>query len=178
MLGKSTRKSAEGREHLLVRWEPAGRLLGVGEPTVNGNLEHTAAGLVQLYLRAGCLLLNQTCRRTGARFIASHSAIFDLNSHDLLSRLSPHLLTQRQPHALHVAIHRHRRKQKVYIAMHAASTRAHPGIFDLLRTIETGPRSRSDPPHATMPSDHLSRKLYVLTTAEGGLSATAVDHET
>jgi hypothetical protein len=84
-------KSAQSREHLGVRWEPAGRLLGICEPAIHGNLEDTTAGLVQLYLRAGCLLRNQTCRRTGARFIASHSAIFDLDLHNLLSRLSPRI---------------------------------------------------------------------------------------
>jgi hypothetical protein len=105
----SARKSAKGREHLLVRREPAGRLLGIREPAVHGNLEHTTAGPMQLHLRAGCRLLNQTCRRTGARFIASHSAVFDLNLHRLLSGLSSRLLKQQQP-ALHVATRRHRRK--------------------------------------------------------------------
>jgi hypothetical protein len=81
-------KSAEGREHLCVRREPAARLLGIREPAIHRNLEHAAAGPLQLHLRAGCGLLNQTCRHTGARFIASHSAIFDLNLHELLSRLS------------------------------------------------------------------------------------------
>jgi hypothetical protein len=90
-------KSAEGREHLLVGREAAGRLLGVREPAIHGNLEHTTAGPVQLHLRAGCRLLNQTCRRTGARFIASHSAIFDLNLHKLLSRLPSRLLKQQPP---------------------------------------------------------------------------------
>jgi hypothetical protein len=93
----SARKSAKGREHLLVRREPAGRLLGIREPAVHGNLEHTTAGPMQLHLRAGCRLLNQTCRRTGARFIASHSAVFDLNLHRLLSGLSSRLLKQQQP---------------------------------------------------------------------------------
>jgi hypothetical protein len=90
------RKSAEGCEHLRVRWEPACRLLGVGEPVIHGDLEHTTAGPSQLYLRARCRLLNQTCRRTGARFIASHSAIFDLDLHNLLSGLSSRL-SKRQP---------------------------------------------------------------------------------
>ena len=85
-------KSAEGREHLLVCREPAGRLLGVREPAIHGNLEHPTAGPAQLHLRAGCRLLNQPCRRTGARFIASHSTIFDLNLHKLLSRLPSRLL--------------------------------------------------------------------------------------
>jgi hypothetical protein len=76
-------KSPEGREHLRVRREPAGHLLGVREPAIHRNLEHAATGPVQFHLRARCGLLNQSCRHTGARFIASHSAIFDLNLHKL-----------------------------------------------------------------------------------------------
>ena len=121
---ESARKSAEGREHLRVRWEPAGRLLGVREPAIHGNLEHTTAGPVQLHLRAGCRLLNQTCRRTGARFIASHSAIFNLNLHDLLSRFhhayrnnNSHraLLTLRSSYRLNNSLHHDAQVFTMYI---------------------------------------------------------------
>ena len=122
---ESARKSAEGREHLRVRWEPAGRLLGVGEPAIHGNLEHTTAGPVQLHLRAGCRLLNQTCRRTGARFIASHSAIFDLNLHNLLSRLSPRLSKQQQPPRPSRRDPPPSPNQTAYITMHTVSTRVY-----------------------------------------------------
>jgi hypothetical protein len=38
---------------------------------------------VQRHLRAWRCPLNQTSRRTGARFVASHATIFDLDLHEL-----------------------------------------------------------------------------------------------
>jgi hypothetical protein len=120
------RKSAEGCEHLRVRWEPACRLLRVGEPVIHGDLEDTTAGPSQLYLRARCRLLNQTCRRTGARFIASHSAIFDLDLHNLLPGCRR--AYRNDSHApFHVAARGHGRNA-TYITMHTVSIRVHPDL--------------------------------------------------
>ena len=81
-----TQKSAEGRYHLLVCRELAGRLLGVGETAIDGNLEYSTTRPAQPHLCAWHRPFDQTCRRTGARFVASHAAIFDLDLHqaDLL----------------------------------------------------------------------------------------------
>ena len=73
--------SAEGAEYFLVCREPAGRLLRVGEPAVHRDLEDAAAGPAQSNLRGGLGLQDRVLRRTGARFIASHSAVFDLDLH-------------------------------------------------------------------------------------------------
>jgi hypothetical protein len=75
--------SAYSRRHLRVGREPAARLFGIGEFAVNGDLEHTASRLVQRHLRAWRCPLNQASRRTGARFVASHATIFDLDLHEL-----------------------------------------------------------------------------------------------
>jgi hypothetical protein len=75
--------SAYGRRHLRVGREPAARLFGIGEFAVDGDLEHTTSRLVQRHLRAWRCPLNQTSRRTGARFVASHATIFDLDLHEL-----------------------------------------------------------------------------------------------
>jgi hypothetical protein len=83
-------RSAEGLEHFLVCRELAGRLLRIGEPAVHRDLEDTAAGPAQIDLRGGLGLQDRVPRRTGARFIASHSAVFDL---DLHARGSPGLWT-------------------------------------------------------------------------------------
>jgi hypothetical protein len=74
--------SAYGRRHLCVGREPAARLFGIGEFAVDGDLEHTTSRLVQRHLRAWRCPLNQTSRRTGARFVASHATIFDLDLHE------------------------------------------------------------------------------------------------
>jgi hypothetical protein len=70
--------------------ELAGRLLRIGEPAVHRDLEDTAAGPAQIDLRGGLGLQDRVPRRTGARFVASHSAVFDL---DLHARGSPGLWT-------------------------------------------------------------------------------------
>ena len=90
-------KSTEDREYFLFRREPTGRLLGVRQAALDGDLEHTATRSAQLDLRSGHCPLNQTCRRTGARFIASHAAVFDLDLHSLLSRLPLCLNPRRLP---------------------------------------------------------------------------------
>jgi predicted transposase YbfD/YdcC len=78
-------RSAEGRECFLVCREPAGRLLRIGEPAVHRDLEDTTAGPTQADLRGRLGLQDRVPRRTGARFIASHSAVFDFDLHQGVS---------------------------------------------------------------------------------------------
>jgi len=73
--------SAERAQHLLVRGECTGRLLGISEPAVHRDLEDPAAALAQTDLRRRKLLQDQVPRRTGARFIASHATVFDFDLH-------------------------------------------------------------------------------------------------
>ena len=146
----------------VVRWEPAGRLLGVDEPAIHGNLEHTTAGPVQLHLRAGCLLLDQTCRRTGARFIASHSAIFDLNLHNLFSRLSRTCRNNSSPRPFtsrSAAVAERHKKCTQRLPEFNAACSAFSGA--------SGPGRDHRIPRVPGLERQLSRKLYVPTTAEG-----------
>lgn len=77
------RASGEGAEYFLVCREPAGCLLRVGEPAVHRDLEDATAGPAQVNLRGGLVLQDRVPRRTGARFVASHSAVFDLDLHEV-----------------------------------------------------------------------------------------------
>ena len=76
-----TRWSTEGAKQLLVRRELPGRLLRIGEPAVHRDLEHAAAALLQAHLRGRLRLQDRLPRRTGARLIASHTAVFDFDLH-------------------------------------------------------------------------------------------------
>jgi hypothetical protein len=73
--------SVQRCKDLVVGREAAGRLFRIGSPAIHGDLEYPATGLAQINLRRGLGLLDQICRRTGARFIASHAAEFDLDLH-------------------------------------------------------------------------------------------------
>jgi hypothetical protein len=90
---------AEGAEHFLVCRETAGCLLGESQPAVHRDLEDAAAGPAQIDLRRGLCLQDRVPRRTGARFIASLAAVFDLDLHDgLVSWLwTPRAAWQRRP---------------------------------------------------------------------------------
>ena len=68
-------------QRLLVRREPAGRLLGEAEPAVHRDLEHATAGFAQGDLRVGMGVDDQVSDPTGAWFIASLSAVFDFDLH-------------------------------------------------------------------------------------------------
>jgi hypothetical protein len=79
------RQLTNGGEHFLVRRELTGRLFGEGEPAVHRDLEDPAARSAQADLGGRHLGENPVPRRTGARFVASHSAVYDFNLHaDLL----------------------------------------------------------------------------------------------
>ena len=75
------RSSAEDAQHFLVRGETAGRLLRIGEPPVHRDLEHAATASRQADLGGRLRLRDDVPRRTGARFIASLTAIFDVDLH-------------------------------------------------------------------------------------------------
>jgi hypothetical protein len=75
------RWSVHGRKDLIVSREAAGRLFRIGQPAIHGDLEYPSTRLAQVNLRRRPGLLDQICRRTGARFIASHAAVFDLDLH-------------------------------------------------------------------------------------------------
>ena len=72
---------ADCAEYLLVCREPAGRLLRVGQPAVHSDLKDTAPRSAQRNLRVRPGIAKRFCRRTGARFVASHAAIFDFDLH-------------------------------------------------------------------------------------------------
>ena len=69
---------------LFARWKAPGRLLRVRQSAVDANFEDAAARPPQVYLRRRSQLGDQFPRLTGARFIASLTAIFDLDLHDFI----------------------------------------------------------------------------------------------
>ena len=73
--------SGEDGSHLGVCWKPAGRFLREAEPTVHGDLEDAAAALAESDRSPRRLRQNHVPRRTGARLVASHAAIFDFDLH-------------------------------------------------------------------------------------------------
>jgi hypothetical protein len=76
--------SGETRSYLLVRRKAAGRLLRVRQSAVNANFEDAATRPPQAQLRQGLQPGDQFPRLTGARFIASLTAIFDLDLHEFV----------------------------------------------------------------------------------------------
>jgi hypothetical protein len=72
---------AQTRHHLLVCREPPGRLLGIGEPAIDRDLENPATASPQYNPGGRIGLQNQLPRRSRTRLIASHAAIFDLDLH-------------------------------------------------------------------------------------------------
>jgi hypothetical protein len=69
---------------LFARWKTAGRLLRERQTAVDANFEDAATRPPQAQLRRGLQLDDQFPRLTGARFIASLTAIFDLDLHDFV----------------------------------------------------------------------------------------------
>lgn len=76
---------SQGGEHLAVVRERPGAPLGVAQRAVNGDLEHPAAGFLQRDLGVRMARGNQGAGRTGARLVASHAAVFDLDLHLFIS---------------------------------------------------------------------------------------------
>lgn len=74
--------STERGDDLFVGGEAPGRLLGKCQPAIDANLEYAAGGTAQGHLRSRVGFADQSCRLTGARFIASLAAVFDLDAHD------------------------------------------------------------------------------------------------
>jgi hypothetical protein len=76
--------SAHGADNLGVGGEAAGRFFGIGNTIINTDLERTAARAQQRHLCVWSLLADYARRLTGARFIASLTAVFDLDFHELV----------------------------------------------------------------------------------------------
>jgi hypothetical protein len=81
---RSCALSAETAGDLFAGRKAAGRLLGVRQSAVNANFEDAAARPPQAHLRRGLQLDDQFPRLTGARLVASLTAIFDLDLHELV----------------------------------------------------------------------------------------------
>lgn|SRR5712691_5162557 len=77
--------SAKAADDLRIGREATLCFLREREPAVHLDFEHATAGSAQARLRRGSLLEDQVPRRTGARFIASHAAIFDFDFHKNLA---------------------------------------------------------------------------------------------
>jgi hypothetical protein len=69
---------------LFARRKAAARLLRERQSAVDANFEDAATRPPQVYLRRGSQLEDQFFRLTGARFIASLTAVFDLDFHDFV----------------------------------------------------------------------------------------------
>jgi hypothetical protein len=76
--------SGETAGDLFARRKATGRLLRERKPAVDANFEDAAARPPQVYLRRWSQLGDQFPRLTGARFVASLTAIFDLDVHDFV----------------------------------------------------------------------------------------------
>jgi len=61
-------------------------VFGIGEPAVDADVEDTALAADQLYLSCRFDFRYDPSRRTGARFIVSLAAVFDLDAHGLAPR--------------------------------------------------------------------------------------------
>jgi hypothetical protein len=75
------RLSAHGADDLSVGGKAARRLFGISNTPINTNLEHTAARALQRHLRVWSLFADYARRLTGARFIASLTAVLDFDAH-------------------------------------------------------------------------------------------------
>jgi len=76
--------SGETAGDLFARRKAAGRLLREREAAVDANFEDAAARPPQAQLRRGLQLGDQFPRLTGARFVTSLTAIFDLDHHEFV----------------------------------------------------------------------------------------------
>jgi hypothetical protein len=76
--------SGETAGDLFARRKAAGRLLRERQSAVNANFKDAATRPPQVYLRRGLQLGDQFFRLTGARFITSLTAVFDLDLHDFV----------------------------------------------------------------------------------------------
>jgi hypothetical protein len=73
--------STDAGLQFFVRRKPACRLLGIGEPAIDRDVEHAAAGFPQGDLGLGCFFEQTVPRGTRAWLVTSHSAVFDLDLH-------------------------------------------------------------------------------------------------
>jgi hypothetical protein len=73
--------SGDGISHFRLGGEPAGLLLGEAQLAVHRDLEHPAAGFFQVNPGIRDFRNDDVPRRFGARFVASHAAVFDLDVH-------------------------------------------------------------------------------------------------
>ena len=76
--------SGETAGNLFARRKTAGRFLRERASAVDLNFEDAAARPPQAYLRRELQLEHEVPRLTGARFIASLTAVFDLDFHELI----------------------------------------------------------------------------------------------
>jgi hypothetical protein len=77
--------SGHGADDLGIGGEPAEGLLGAGYAVVDADLKDAPTGRLQRHLRVRPGLANELRRLTGARFIASLTAVSDLDAHRLPS---------------------------------------------------------------------------------------------
>jgi hypothetical protein len=76
--------SAKTAGDLFARRKATGSLLREREPAIDANFEDAAARPPQAQLRRGSQLGDQFPRLTGARFITSLAAVFDLDCHEFV----------------------------------------------------------------------------------------------
>jgi hypothetical protein len=81
--------SAQTARDLFVGGEATGLLLREREPAVNLDFEDATNRSTKTYVRRGSQFEDPFSRRTGARFIPSLAAVFDLDFHDMTSRIEP-----------------------------------------------------------------------------------------
>src|SRR5689334_15877778 len=80
---RSDSSSSSERAHYFIFGRKAATcLLRISQLAVDGDFKHPATGLVQGHLRLWLRLSDQICRLTGARFVSSHAAVFDLDLHE------------------------------------------------------------------------------------------------
>ena len=82
-LSESAERSAQAVNHLIICREATTRLLRVCESAVDSYLEDATTGPPKAYLCRGSQLEDLFPRRTGARFISSLTAIFDLDLQEI-----------------------------------------------------------------------------------------------
>jgi hypothetical protein len=82
-LSESAERSAQAVNHLIICREATARLLRVCESAVDSYLEDATTGPPKAYLCRGSQLKDLFPRRTGARFISSLTAIFDLDLQEI-----------------------------------------------------------------------------------------------
>jgi hypothetical protein len=78
---RGTGGSGYAGSHFLIRREAPCRLLGEGQPPIDGDLENPTATPAQADLGGWMGVQDQVPRRDRTRLIASHSAVFDFDQH-------------------------------------------------------------------------------------------------